>query len=66
MHFTKPVAIVISGEFAPSMVDALMRIAPSLKTGINAVLICVHEAARLYGVFDAWLKASFISQRTVL
>ena len=24
MHFTKPVAIFIAGEFAPSMVDALM------------------------------------------
>src|SRR5919197_5010130 len=56
MHFTKPVAIVIAGEFAPSMVDALMRIAPSLQTGINAVRICVHEAARRYGVCDAWLN----------
>src|SRR5215471_17041979 len=56
MHFTHAVAIVISGECAPSMVDALMRIAPSLKTGIHAVRICVHEAAGLYGVFDEWLN----------
>src|SRR4029453_2528646 len=52
MHFTKPVAIVISGEFAPAMVDALMVVAPSLKTGINAVFIRVHQCPCINGVFD--------------
>ncbi len=33
--FTKPVAIFIAGAFAPSMVDALMVVAPRLKTGIS-------------------------------
>jgi hypothetical protein len=45
MHFTKAVAIFISGIFAPAVVDAFMRIAPSLETGVNAVLICVNQSA---------------------
>src|SRR2546426_319278 len=52
MHFTKPVAIFISRIFAPAMIDALMRIAPSLKTGINAVLIRVNQGSWINGVFD--------------
>jgi hypothetical protein len=39
MHFTKPVAIVISGEFTPPMVDALMVVAPRTQASINAVFI---------------------------
>ena len=43
MHCTKPVAIFIARLFAPAMIDVLMRIAPSLKTSINAVLVCVNQ-----------------------
>jgi hypothetical protein len=46
MDFTKAVAIFISGIFAPAMIDTLMCIAPSLKTGINAVLIRVNPRSR--------------------
>src|SRR6267378_1013808 len=55
MHFTKAVAIFIAGVLAPAMVDALMPIAPRLKTGINAVLICVYQGACLNGVFHEGL-----------
>src|SRR4030095_1953458 len=52
MHFTKPVAIFIAGEFTPSMVDALMVVAPSTQASINAVLIRVHQCTCINGVFD--------------
>jgi len=45
MHFTQPVAIFLSGIFAPAMVDTLMRIASSLQTSINAILVCVNQGA---------------------
>ena len=48
MHFTQAVAIFIAGVLAPAMVDALMSIAPRLKTGINAVLICVNSHSAPY------------------
>src|SRR5262249_48537412 len=51
MHFTQPVAIFLAGEFAPFMVDGLMVVAPRLKTGIHAVLICVHQGALRNCVF---------------
>ena len=52
MHFTQAVAIVISGELTPSMVDMLMTVAPGLQTGINAVLIRINKCAWINGVFD--------------
>src|SRR5216683_8114811 len=55
MHFTKAVAIFIAGVLAPAMVDALMPIAPRLKTGINAVRIWVYQGACLHGVFHEGL-----------
>jgi len=45
MHFTKAITIFISGIFALTMIDALMRIAPSLETGANALLVYVNQAA---------------------
>src|SRR3989442_9294690 len=52
MHFTKTVAIFISRIFAPAMIDALMRIAPSLETSINTVFIRVNQGSWINGVFD--------------
>ena len=52
MYFTKAFAIFISGIFAPAMIDTLMCIAPSLKTGINAVLIRVNQGSWINSVFD--------------
>ena len=62
MYFTKAVAIFISGIFAPAMIDTLMCIAPSLKTGINAVLIRVNQGSWLDGVFDERLSPAGLSQ----
>ena len=59
MYFTKAVAIFISGIFAPAMIDTLMCIAPSLKTGINAVLIRVNQGSWLNGVFDLTFRPFF-------
>jgi hypothetical protein len=39
MHFTIPIAIFISGEFAPPVVDTFMAISPFLQAGINTVLV---------------------------
>src|SRR5215471_5203878 len=63
MHFTKPVAIFIAGKFAPSMVDALMVVAPRLKTGINAVLIRIHQCAWINRVFDQRLDGLLLHVR---
>src|SRR5215510_16439540 len=42
MHFTNAIAIFISSELTPSMVDMLMIVPPGLQTGINTVLICIY------------------------
>src|SRR5712664_1762079 len=55
MHFTKPVAIIIAGELAPAMVDALMVVSPRTQAGINAVLIRVNQCPWINGVFDEGL-----------
>src|SRR5262245_20572506 len=52
MDFTKAVAIVISCELTPTMVDVLMTVAPGLQTGINAVLISINKCAWINRVFD--------------
>src|SRR5262245_7821487 len=52
MHFTQTVAIVVSCELTPSMVDMLMTVAPGLQTGINVVLIRIHQGTGNDGVFD--------------
>src|SRR5215468_3669579 len=52
MHFTQAVAIVIAGELASPMVDALMVVSPRTQAGINTVLICVHPCPWINGVFD--------------
>src|SRR5262245_27030906 len=51
MHCPQPVAIVLAGACTPSMVDALMVVAPRLKTGIHAARLCVHQGAGRQGVF---------------
>ena len=50
MHFTQAVAIVVSCELTPSMVDMLMTVAPGLQTGINAVLISINKCAGINSV----------------
>src|SRR6266702_2968400 len=55
MDFTKTVAIFVSSEFASSVVDTLMAVAPGLQTGINAVLVRIHKCACNDGVFDEGL-----------
>ena len=52
MHFTQAVAIVIAGELASPMVDALMVVSPRTQAGINTVLICVNPCPWINGVFD--------------
>jgi hypothetical protein len=63
MHFTKPVAIFISGELAPSMVDTLMVVSPRTQAGINVVLIRVHQCPWIHGVFDEWLDRLLLHVR---
>ena len=60
LPFTPPVAIVLAGACAPSLVDALLRLAPSLKMGIHAVRLWGHEAAGLSGGLDAWLHGRLL------
>src|SRR6266496_2904250 len=57
MDFTQAVAIVISCELTPSMVDMLMTVAPRLQTGINAVFISINQCAWINSVFDQRLDA---------
>src|SRR5262245_32914197 len=46
MHFTQAVAIFVSSEFASSVVDTFMVVAPGLQTSINAVLVRFFDRAR--------------------
>src|SRR5215468_3647389 len=55
MHFTQAIAIVISSELTPSMVDMLMSVPPGLHTGINTVFICVHTSPWNNSLFDQGL-----------
>ena len=55
MDFTQAVAIVVSCELTPSMVDMLMTVSPGLQTGINAVLISINKCAGINSVFDEGL-----------
>src|SRR5262249_2792852 len=52
MHFTKTVAIFVSSEFASSVVDTLMVVAPGLQTGINTILVRIHTCPWHDGVCD--------------
>src|SRR5262244_1201115 len=63
MHFTKAVAIFISCELTPSMVDMLMTVAPGLQTGIDAVLISIHKCAWINSVFDQRLDGLLLHVR---
>jgi hypothetical protein len=55
MHFTKTVTIFVLSEFASSVVDTLVAIAPRLPTGITAVSIRVNKCACNDGGFDEGL-----------
>src|SRR4029434_9980731 len=55
MHFTQTIAIVISSELTPSMVDMLMIVSPGLHTGIHTVFICVHTCPWHNSIFDQGL-----------
>src|SRR5712691_11262778 len=57
MDFTKTVAIFISSELAPSMVDTLMIISPGLQTGINAILVRINKCTWNDGGFDVGLDS---------
>src|SRR6266702_7708499 len=63
MDFTQAVAIVISCELTPSMVDMLMTVAPGLQTGINAVLIRINLCAWINRVFDQRLDGLLLHIR---
>src|SRR4029453_1022143 len=52
MDFTKAIAIFIARKLASSVVDLLMVVAPSLQTGIDAVLVCINQCAWMKGAFD--------------
>src|SRR4029453_6066059 len=52
MDFTKAVAIFISGELAPAMVDTPMVVSPAMQASINAILVCIHTCTWNDGVFD--------------
>src|SRR5262249_19234071 len=52
MHFTHAVPIVIAGELASPMVDALMVVSPRIQADINTVRICVHPFPWINGVCD--------------
>ena len=55
MHCTQAVAIVISSELAPPMIDTLMLVSPDMQARINAVLVCKNKRTRHDGVFDQGL-----------
>src|SRR4029453_18144318 len=55
MDFTQAIAIVITGEFASSMVHTLMAVPPGRQTSINAVLIRIHQCTGNDGGFDEGL-----------
>src|SRR5712692_2366184 len=55
MDFTKAVAIFISSELAPAMVDTLMLVSPDMQAGINAILVCINTCTWNDGVFDEGL-----------
>src|SRR5262252_1441615 len=63
MHFTQAVAIFISCEITPSMVHMLVTVAPGLQTGIDAVLISIHQCAWINRVFDQWLDGLLLHVR---
>src|SRR5712692_6510409 len=56
MDFTKAVAIFISSELAPSMVDTLMLVSPDMQAGINAILVCINTCTWNEGIFDEGLE----------
>src|SRR4029450_3352401 len=45
MDFTKTVAIFVSSEFASSVVDTLMAVAPGLQSTVDAVLARITKCA---------------------
>ena len=55
MDCTQAVAIFISSELAPSMVDTLMLVSPDMQVSINAILVCIHMCTWNDGVFDEGL-----------
>src|SRR5919108_6049702 len=52
MDFTHAIAIFISCELTPTMVDMLMIVSPGLQTGINTVFIGVHTCPWNKSIFD--------------
>jgi hypothetical protein len=52
MDFTQAVAIFISGELAPAMVDTPMVVSPAIQASINAILVCIHTCPWNDGVLD--------------
>src|ERR687888_2460513 len=63
MDFTQTIAIVISCELTPSMIDMLMTVAPGLQTGINAVFISINQCAWINSVFDQRLDRLLLHVR---
>src|SRR5215510_12942844 len=63
MHFTQAVAIFISCELTPSMVDMLMTVASGLQTGIDAVLSSINQCAWINSIFDQRLAGLLLHVR---
>src|SRR5262249_400658 len=55
IHFTQAVALFISGQFPPSMIDTLMRVSPDIQASINAVFVGINKCTWHDGVFDQGL-----------
>ena len=64
MHFTKPVAIFISGILTSPMVDTLMAVSPGTQAGINTVLICLRIGVKITPGFKlapvGWSNSGFV------
>src|SRR5262249_55056127 len=63
MDFAKAITIVIAGELPPAMIHTLMAVSPALQTGINAVLVGIHQCAWNDGVFDEGLNGLLLHIR---
>src|SRR2546428_12882374 len=56
MDFTQAVAIFISSELTPSMVDTLMLVSPAMQASINAILVCINKCTWHDGVSNQGLN----------
>jgi len=55
VDFVKTIAIFVTGVLASRMIYTLVLVAPFNQTGVDVVLICVNQTARLYYLGHDWL-----------